>query len=171
MQTLAFSDAVNSDVAPEQRNEPNTSRRCVRTFSCRFRFKLPVRWRQRLERVQVQNDDDVIITHSLLWIYVPSSDRSVHWQVVPGGTVLLTSADTQVYVHDDEWTVDRALVKIRWDFGDVTPFLLYQIAFLQALTDYFELREISQISQLPQLGPRTASFRRSSNPFRIAHSL
>ena len=71
--------------------------------------------------------------------------------------------DTQLSIEegsDGEWAVERirshaesktdAVFEVQWTSGDVTWLPYYQITHLQALTDYFDLLGISQVSQLPK---------------------
>ena len=91
-----------------------------------------------------------IFHSSLLKIHVPSDDR-----LFPG------RMDTQIVDtdEDDEWAVDRILshhgsrvdasFEILWKSGDVTWLPYYQITYLQALTDYLGLLNVSKIAKLP----------------------
>ena len=92
---------------------------------------------------------------SLLRIHIRNDDR-----LFPGrmDTQVLSDAATA----GDEWAVDRilshhwqgtrtdAIFEILWKSGDTTWLPYYQITHLQALTDYFDLLGIAQISQLPR---------------------
>ena len=89
---------------------------------------------------------------SLLRIHIPNDDR-----LFPG------RMDTQLAGDEDtegEWAVDRisahagkrtdSVFEVHWKSGDITWLPYYQITHLQALTDYFELLGIHQVSQLPE---------------------
>ena len=89
---------------------------------------------------------------SLLHIHVPNDNP-----LFPGWMdTQISSAEGM----DGEWAVDHILshsdshtdsmFEIKWASGDITWLPYYQITHRQALTDYLELLEITQISKLPK---------------------
>ena len=89
---------------------------------------------------------------SLLRIHLPNDDR-----LFPGrmDTQLGNSPETE-----GEWAVDRILshassksnsiFEVKWKTGDVTWLPYYQVAHLQALTDYLDLLGVTRISNFPK---------------------